>query len=135
MSQVKNCPVFGMYAASRKLVKMYSKRLEKLNLTYPQYLALLCIQAEDECSVDDIGKELFLDSGTLTPLLKRLEAMDLIIRKRSSEDERRRVIKLTAAGKGLQSSFDEIRKDVRDEIGMSKDEVHDLKRYLKKILA
>src|SRR3990167_6566678 len=72
-NNITMCPVFGLYAASRKLIKIYTKELEKLEVTYPQYLVISCLLHKDGQSVDKIGQELFLDSGTLTPLLKRLE--------------------------------------------------------------
>ena len=135
MKRVEECPVFGMYAASRRLVNVYSKYLEDLNLTYPQYLTITCLLIKDECSLDEIAQQLFLDSGTLTPLLKRLETTGYIIRHRNKEDERRIVIKLTENGKSLQKSFERIRHDIRNQVGMSMEEVQQLKALLKKILS
>lgn len=135
MNRIEECPVFGMYAASRKLVKIYSRHLDDLNLTYPQYLTIACLQIRDECSLDEIGQQLFLDSGTLTPLLKRLETMGFIIRGRSKEDERRIVIKLTENGKSLQKPFERIQQDIRTQVGMSMDDVQQLKALLRKILS
>lgn len=134
-TNAKICPVFGLYAASRKLIKLNTKELEKLGLTYPQYLVLSCLLKEDGQSVDKIGQALFLDSGTLTPLLKRLEANGFIIRNRSTEDERQRVINLTLEGRGLEEEFHALRQKIRTKLGVSHDEVQQLIQVLQKILS
>ncbi|RZS95309.1 MarR family winged helix-turn-helix transcriptional regulator [Cecembia calidifontis] len=82
-------PGFPFYVASRLISQAYREPLEALGLTYPQYLVMLCLWEEDGLMVSQIGDKLSLDSGTLTPLLKRLEAMNLVKRERSEEDERR----------------------------------------------
>ena len=92
---------FVLYAASREMVKLYRPFLDELGLTYPQYLAMLVLWEEEAVSVKELGERLFLDSGTLTPLLKRLEAAELITRERDREDERRVVISLTDQGRAL----------------------------------
>jgi len=83
------------------MTKLYKPMLEPLGLTYPQYLVMLVLWESDGVMVSEIGERLFLDSGTLTPLLKRLEAADLLTRVRDTQDERRVCIKLTAAGREL----------------------------------
>ena len=85
------------------MTKLYKPLLETLGLTYPQYLVMLVLWEQDDVSVSALGERLFLDSGTLTPLLKRMEAADLLVRTRSSRDERRVHISLSAAGRKLQS--------------------------------
>lgn len=92
---------FSLYAASRAVTAAYAPLLEPLGLTYPQYLAMLVLWEEDGRSVKAIGEALALDSGTLTPLLKRLEAQGLVRRARSTVDERVVEIHLTAEGKKL----------------------------------
>ena len=92
---------FAMYSASLAMTRLYKPLLEKLGLTYPQYLVLLVLWERDGLAVSDIGERLFLDSGTLTPLLKRLEAQGLVDRSRDPQDERRVVIRLTAAARAL----------------------------------
>lgn len=94
---------FALYSASLAMTKRYKPALDALGLTYPQYLAMLVLWEEDGLMVSQIGERLFLDSGTLTPLLKRLEAMALIGRTRDLEDERRVRIHLTAAGRRLKT--------------------------------
>jgi DNA-binding MarR family transcriptional regulator len=81
--------------------KVYRKLLRKLDLTYPQYLVMLVLWEQDGVTVSDIGARLFLDSATLTPLLKRLEAAGLVTRARSNADERQVVVALTDAGRAL----------------------------------
>jgi DNA-binding MarR family transcriptional regulator len=92
---------FALYSASLAMTKTYKPFLENLNLTYPQYLVMLILWEQDNVLVKEIGERLFLDSGTLTPLLKRLEAAGLIERTRDPEDERQVRITLTKAGRAL----------------------------------
>jgi DNA-binding MarR family transcriptional regulator len=94
---------FALYAAQRAMVQAYQSELAPLGLTYPQYLALLVLWEEDGASVGRLGERLMLDSGTLTPLLKRLEAQGLVRRKRAAADERRVEIHLTKAGHALKN--------------------------------
>lgn len=99
---LENQVCFPLYACSRALTAIYRPILEELGITYPQYLVLLILWKEDGCSVKEIGKKLYLDSGTLTPLLKRLEDSEFVIRRRSIEDERSVEIYLSAKGKNLE---------------------------------
>jgi DNA-binding MarR family transcriptional regulator len=94
---------FALYAASRAVTRAYGPLLEPLGVTYPQYLALLVLWEEDGVPVKRLGERLYLDSATLTPLLKRLEQQGLVSRARDSEDERVVRIKLTAAGRALRA--------------------------------
>jgi DNA-binding MarR family transcriptional regulator len=94
---------FALYSASLAMTKLYKPLLDELGLTYPQYLVMLALWETDGVTVSQIGERLTLDSGTLTPLLKRLEAAGFITRLRSAEDERRVHIMLTAAGRRLKS--------------------------------
>ncbi len=94
---------FALYSASLAMTKLYKPLLEELGLTYPQYLAMLALWERDGVSVSALGERLFLDSGTLTPLLKRLEAAGLIARVRAVEDERRVHISLTPEGRKLKT--------------------------------
>src|SRR5215470_15501153 len=88
---------FALYSASLAMTKLYKPLLDPLGLTYPQYLAMLVLWEGDGIGVSDLGQRLQLDSGTLTPLLKRLEAAGLVQRLRDSDDERRVLLQLTAA--------------------------------------
>ena len=91
----------AVYSTAHAFNRVYKPLLDKLGLTYPQYLVMLVLWERDGVPVKDIGERLFLDSGTLTPLLKRLEAADLIKRTRSTEDERQVLIALTIKGESL----------------------------------
>jgi DNA-binding MarR family transcriptional regulator len=92
---------FAVYSAAHAFNRVYKPLLDQLGLTYPQYLVMLVLWERDGVPVKDIGERLFLDSGTLTPLLKRLEAAGLVKRTRSTEDERQVMIALTAQGQAL----------------------------------
>ena len=92
---------FAVYSAAHAFNRVYKPLLDRLGLTYPQYLVMLVLWERDNIPLKDIGQRLFLDSGTLTPLLKRLEATDLIKRTRNTEDERQVLIELTREGHAL----------------------------------
>lgn len=94
---------FAVYSASLTMTKAYKPLLSKLGLTYPQYLALLVLWEKDDRPVSELGERLFLDSGTLTPLLKRMEAAGWVQRQRSTEDERRVHVVLTPEGRALKA--------------------------------
>jgi DNA-binding MarR family transcriptional regulator len=92
---------FAVYSTAHAFNRFYKPLLDKLGLTYPQYLVMLVLWEQDGLPVKEIGERLFLDSGTLTPLLKRLEAAGLLKRTRSKEDERQVIVALTAQGEAL----------------------------------
>ena len=94
---------FALYSTSLAITKLYQPLLAELGLTYPQYLVMLVLWEHDDVTVSQLGERLFLDSGTLTPLLKRMEAAGLLERTRSSVDERRVQIALTAGGHALKA--------------------------------
>lgn len=98
---LENQLCFPLYAASRLTTKVYGPYLEELDITYPQYLVMLSLWQEDQQSVKAIGQKLFLESNTLTPLLKRLEAKALIKRSRAKADERTVIVALSASGRDL----------------------------------
>ena len=102
--QLDNQLCFALYSASRAMTKHYQPLLAPLGLTYPQYLVMLVLWEHSGMSVSELGERLYLDSGTLTPLLKRMELAGLLARKRSSQDERRVDITLTPAGRKLKAS-------------------------------
>ncbi|HAA11708.1 MAG TPA: MarR family transcriptional regulator [Cytophagales bacterium] len=99
---LENQICFPLYAVSRMVTKLYTPLLEKLDITYPQYLVLLVLWEKDERSVSEISELLHLETNTLTPLLKRMESKELIRRQRSKEDERRVEITLASKGRALQ---------------------------------
>ncbi|MBL0911751.1 MAG: MarR family transcriptional regulator [Bacteroidia bacterium] len=110
---------FRAYALSRHITAMYQPLLKKLELTYPQYLAMLVLWESDGVSVKQMGEQLMLDSGTLTPLLKRMEEAGLLQRKRSAEDERVVHISLTDKGKKLKSKAAAIPGELQKCMGFS----------------
>lgn len=99
---------FALYSTSLAMNKVYRKLLRGLDLTYPQYLVMLVLWEGDEITVTDIGERLFLDSATLTPLLKRLEAAGLVTRKRAVEDERQVIVSLTRQGRELRAQAEAV---------------------------
>lgn len=101
MLQLDNQLCFALYSTSLAMTKVYKPMLAELNLTYPQYLAMLVLWERDGLMVSELGARLYLDSGTLTPLLKRLEASGYISRIRNVDDERRVYISLTSSGRKL----------------------------------
>lgn len=134
--KLDNQVCFPLYAASRLVINQYQPFLEKLNITYPQYLVLLVLWEEDELSVKDIGEKLILNSNTLTPLLKRMEKQDLVQRVRSSEDERKVIIKLSKKAKDLEEEASKIPEALlNDQINdsISLDELIQLRNLLQKV--
>lgn len=103
MLQLDNQLCFALYSTSLAMTKLYKPMLEEMGLTYPQYLAMLVLWEQDGLTVSELGERLYLDSGTLTPLLKRMESAGLLSRIRAVEDERRVHITLTAAGRKLKA--------------------------------
>ena len=103
MLELDNQLCFALYSTSLAMTRVYKPLLDELGLTYPQYLAMLVLWERDGLMVSELGERLYLDSGTLTPLLKRLEASGLITRIRAVEDERRVHITLSAAGRKLKT--------------------------------
>ena len=99
--QLDNQICFAVYSTAHAFNRVYKPLLDRLGLTYPQYLVMLVLWERDDVPLKDIGERLFLDSGTLTPLLKRMEAAELIKRTRSTTDERQVLIALTPQGQAL----------------------------------
>lgn len=124
---------FALYSTSLALTKTYKTLLDKLGLTYPQYLVMLVLWEQDGLGVKDIGTRLFLDSGTLTPLLKRLEAVGLIQRRRSKEDERQVHIYLTQEGQALREKAEQVPLQVLCASGQSVEQLQKLRGELVRI--
>ncbi|MDP3650197.1 MAG: MarR family transcriptional regulator [Rhodoferax sp.] len=122
---------FSLYAASLAMTKLYKPLLDALNLTYPQYLVLLVLWETDGPSVSALGERLSLDSGTLTPLLKRMEAAGWLSRQRSSEDERRVHVFLSPAGQQLQAQAAHIPGCVASHSGVPMADIMALNQQLK----
>ena len=99
--KLENQICFPLYACSREIVKRYKPFLDEIGLTYTQYIAMMVIWEKHSVNVKELGRHLYLDSGTLTPLLKKLEAKGLLTRRRSDKDERNLVVEITEEGKKL----------------------------------
>jgi DNA-binding MarR family transcriptional regulator len=127
---------FPLYAASRAVVRAYGPLLEPVGLTYPQYIAMLALweRGDDPMTVGELGHRLRLDTGTLTPLLKRLESLGHITRRRDVEDERRVLLELTEAGWALRDRVAEVPRDLFDSTEMSTADAAELRRILNDLL-
>lgn len=124
---------FALYSASRATTAAYRTMLDRLGLTYPQYLVLLVLWEQDGIGVRDIGERLELDSGTLSPLLKRLEALNLIERRRLTTDERRVGVHLTDAGSALRAEATDIPAALAAATGLSSTELSALRDVLNRV--
>jgi DNA-binding MarR family transcriptional regulator len=124
---------FATYAAAHAFNRFYKPLLEPLGLTYPQYLVLLVLWGGDKRTVKEIGQALHLDSGTLTPLLKRLEAAGIVQRTRDAQDERQVRISLTPKGRSLKEPAVKVWRDVGCAIGLGAEEFSALKAQLDRL--
>ncbi len=124
---------FALYSTSLALTKSYKPLLDKIGLTYPQYLVMLTLWQQDHLLVKEIGELLFLDSGTLTPLLKRMELAELIQRQRDIEDERQVRISLTRQGKLLRNVAKDIPEQILCASGQSASQLHKMRQDLVKL--
>jgi DNA-binding MarR family transcriptional regulator len=122
---------FALYAASRAMTARYRPMLEEIGLTYPQYLVMMLLWEQDNQTVGQLGARLALDSGTLSPLLKRLTAAGLVTRHRRVEDERSVSIALTEAGRSLEEKALSISSEMIGAIGFDMTEFDDLKQRLR----
>ena len=124
---------FALYSSSLAMTKLYKPLLGTLGLTYPQYLVMLSLWERDGVTVSELGERLFLDSGTLTPLLKRLESAGLLTRQRDAADERRVVIRLSPAGRQMKARAKKIPECVMQAVQCNLDEVLALTRQLQSL--
>ncbi|MFE9690003.1 MarR family winged helix-turn-helix transcriptional regulator [Micromonospora sp. NPDC005806] len=125
---------FALYAASRALTDVYRPILDEHGLTYPQYLVLLVLwERGDAATVSELGNRLRLDSGTLSPLLKRLESAGLLVRARSARDERRVEVSLTEQGRALRERMDEVPRRVARATGLAEAELVALRDTLTRV--
>jgi DNA-binding MarR family transcriptional regulator len=126
---------FPLYAATRAVTHAYAPLLAEVELTYPQYLTMLALwEAEQPPTVGELGKRLRLDSGTLTPLLKRLEAAGHVRRRRDPADERRVRLELTPQGRALRDRVTEVPVRLASSMGLTQRDARDLRRLLGKLL-
>lgn len=124
---------FALYSASLAMTKAYKPLLDPLGLTYPQYLVLLVLWEGDDVTVSQLGARLQLDSGTLTPLLKRLESAGLVQRSRDEADERRVRVALSAAGRALKRRAAAVPKHIAEASGCALGEITDLTARLQRM--
>lgn len=132
--KLENQLCFPMYAASKEIIRRYKPFLEDLDLTYTQYIVMLVLWEEKESNVKSLGEKLFLDSGTLTPLLKKLEDKGYITRTKLSSDERNLIIKITKVGEKLREKAKDIPMKMGKCIDLNKEDAIVLYNILYKIL-
>ena len=132
--KLENQLCFPLYAVSREIVKKYRPHLDELGITYTQYITMMVMWEQKELTVKEIGEKLFLDSGTMTPVLKSLEAKGYVTRKRSTADERSVRVFLTEKGEALKERAVEIPAKIAGCVGFDADEAAQLYGLLYKIL-
>ena len=132
--KLENQLCFPLYACSREIIKKYRPLLEKLDLTYTQYIAMMVLWEQRKLSVKELGKKLYLDSGTLTPVLKSLEAKGFVSRNRSTEDERVLMVEITKKGDALKEKSLSVPQELGKCIVLSPDEAACLYKILYKLL-
>ena len=133
--KLENQLCFPLYACSKEIVRRYKTYLDKLDLTYTQYIVMMVMWEEKELNVKELGDKLFLDSGTLTPVLKKLEAKGSVTRERSKIDERTLIVTLTESGKELREKAVDIPVGMRGCLKLSDEEMVQLRTMLNKILS
>lgn len=132
--KLDNQVCFPLYAVSKEIVKRYTPFLVEIDLTYTQYIAMMVMWEHKEVSVKELGKKLFLDSGTLTPVLKNLEAKGYVTRERSKADERFLVVTVTDKGMALRDKAVEIPAKIGSCISLEPDEAIQLYTISRKLL-
>lgn len=132
--QLDNQLCFSLYSATNAITRAYRPLLDALDLTYLQYMAMMVLWEEQSVSVKRLGERLHLDSGTLTPLLKRLEAKALVVRGRSPDDERVRVITLTDAGQSLKTQAETVPEQILCQTCMPLGELKQMKQLCDQLL-
>lgn len=132
--KLENQICFPLYAASREVIKQYRPYLDELDLTYTQYIAMMVFWEEKKLSVKELGKKLFLDSGTLTPVLKSLETKGYVLRSRSKEDERVLDVEITEKGEQLKEHAVSVPQSVAECVKLDSEEAMQLYGLLYKVL-
>lgn len=132
--KLENQLCFPLYAASREILRMYTPLLKEIDLTYTQYIVMMVLWEEKEVNVGELGKKLFLDSGTLSPLLKSMEKKSLLKRNRDSDDERIVKIKITEEGESLREKAMSVPEKIGSCINLSTEEAQTLYNLLYKVL-
>ena len=126
---------FPLYAAAREVVRRYTPLLDGVGLTYTQYIVMMVLWEDEPVSVKELGARLRLDSGTLTPLLKKLEAKGLVVRERSTSDERKVLVSLTSQGRGLKEDAARVPMEMASCMNLTFEEAGQLKALLGKVMA
>ncbi|MCD7826528.1 MAG: MarR family transcriptional regulator [Clostridiaceae bacterium] len=132
--KIENQLCFPLYACAKEVVKKYKPYLEQIDLTYTQYITMMVLWEYGEMNVKELGERLYLDSGTLTPLLKKLEKKGLVSRRRSKKDERNLIVTITEEGTRLQEKASGIPSAMGSCINLGQEEALTLYRLLYKIL-
>ena len=132
--KLENQLCFPLYACAKEVVKRYKPYLDELDLTYTQYITMMVMWEKKTINVKELGENLFLDSGTLTPLLKKLEAKGYVTRERSKDDERNLVVSITEKGDALKDDAVDIPYKMVQCVHLTKEEGQELYRLLHKLL-
>lgn len=132
--KIGNQLCFPLYACSREIIKRYKPFLDEIDLTYTQYIAMMVLWEQGSTTVKELGNALYLDSGTLTPLLKKMEAKGLITRRRSEADERSLIVSLTAEGEALKDKALSVPRQMASCVCLEPEEARELYRILYKLL-
>lgn len=132
--KLENQLCFSLYALSREIIKLYKPYLDKHNLTYTQYLTMIVLWEHEQATIKEIGTKLHLDSGTLTPVIKKLEAMDLILKCRDCRDDRVVIVELTKKGLSLKDEILNIPQLISCELGITPEENLELKTPIENFL-
>lgn len=133
--KLENQLCFPLYACSKEVIRRYKPYLDRLDLTYTQYIAMMVMWEKKEVNVKELGNALYLDSGTLTPLLKKLEEKKYVVRKRSREDERNLIVSITPEGEALKEQAVRIPEELGACINMEPQEARKLYGLLYKLLS
>ena len=132
--RLENQLCFPLYACARETIKLYKPYLDELDLTYTQYIAMMVLWEKKSVTVKELGAVLHLESGTLTPLLKKMEAKGLLTRRRSTEDERSLIVSLTEQGEALRERAVDIPAKMSKCVNLEPEEARELYRLLYKLL-
>lgn len=132
--KIENQLCFPLYACSREIVRLYKPYLDEIGLTYTQYITMMVLWERKQITVKQLGEILYLDSGTLTPLLKKMEVAGLLTRSRDKKDERSVIAKLTEKGEQLKDQAVSIPEKISSCVPLNQEEAGELYRLLYKIL-
>lgn len=132
--KLENQICFPLYALSREVIKLYKPLLDKYNLTYTQYITMLVIWEKEKIQFKELGAKLYLDSGTLTPVVKKLETMGLITKYRNKEDDRVVTVELTEKGKSLKDEIIDVPAQLYKKFKGHEERLADLKKQLDDLL-